>query len=336
MIEKVKTIRDLALFLSVTVANLRLLKPEEHYRTFQIPKPGKAEKRTIETPIGPLKTMLSRLSDSLQWLYCGNRTDAAYGFIRSAPHDTDKRNIFTNAARHLDRKYLLNIDLDSFFYQVDLPKVTSLFNDYRLFSFDKETEAMMTRLVVFRGRLPMGSPTSPPLSNFATIGLDHDLLHWARSSGFVYTRYVDDLSFSSNMAISAAHFGQITEIMQSHRFRADPDKIKWFGKEDVKEVTGLIVGKKISVPDDFIRDFDKDLEKYRNLFSYTHAYPDGHVLQWADKLGQAIRGRLAFLQLVYGREHPVYRRLKSAFEGIGPGHDDEYSISRRYAGYDYF
>jgi len=336
MIDKVKTIGDLALFLSLSVQKLQAINPEEHYLTFQIPKPGKTEKRTIETPNGPLKPILARICDSLQWLYSQHKTDAAYGFIRSGGHDADKRNIFTNAAHHLGKKYLLNIDLDNFFYQVDIPKVANLFGDYRMFSFDTETEKMMTKLVVYRDRLPMGSPTSPPLSNFATIGLDHELLAWAHRSGFVYTRYVDDLSFSSNMAISQSHFNQITEILQSHRFFADAEKIKWFGKNDTKVVTGLIIGKKISVPDDFIRDFEKDLDNFRNVFVYAHAYPDHHVLDWIEKLGQVIRGRLAFLQMVYGKEHPVYRKLKNAFEAIIPEQDLEYSMSWRYAGYDHF
>ncbi len=336
MIERVKTISDLALFLSISVKALQELRPDEHYTTFQIPKPGKKEKRTIETPKGPLKPILSRISDSLQWLYSKKKTDAAYGFIRSCGNDTDKRNIFTNASRHLGKKYLLNIDLDSFFYQVDLHKVTNLFNNYSLFSLEPETEKVLTRLVVYHDRLPMGSPTSPPLSNFATIDLDNDLLHWANRSGFVYTRYVDDLSFSSNLAISQTHFSQITAIMQSHRFMADPDKIQWFGKNDTKEVTGLVIGKKITVPDDFIRDFEKDLDNYRKVFAYAHAYPDHHVLEWIEKLGQVIRGRLAFLQMVYGKENPVYRKLQNAFGSIGPDEECEYSMSWRYAGYDHF
>lgn len=336
MIDKVKTTGDLAHFLSVSADSLAAINPDEHYLTFSIAKPGKTERRTIETPKGPLKPILARLCDSLQWLYSSNKTDAAYGFIRSSGHDADKRNIFTNAAKHLGKKYLLNIDLDNFFYQVDVPKISDLFSNYRLFAFDRETEQLMTRLVLFRDRLPMGSPTSPPLSNFATIDMDHELLNWAQRSGFVYTRYVDDLSFSSNMAISQAHFGQITEILQSHRFQADPGKTKWFGKNDLKEVTGLLLGKKISVPDDFIRDFEKDLDNFRNVSGYAHAYPDHHVLDWIEKLAQVIRGRLAFLQMVYGREHPVYRKLKNAFDGISPEQDMEYSVSWRYAGYDHF
>ncbi len=336
MIEKVKTHRDLALFLSVSIGDLRKLNPAEHYRTFQRPKPDTTEKRTIETPTGPLKPILSRISDSLQWLYCANKTDAAYGFIRSSGLDHDKRNIFTNAARHLGKKYLLNIDLDNFFYQVDTHKVSNIFNNYQLFSFDPETESLLTKLVTYRERLPMGSPTSPALSNFATIDLDNDLLHWARQSGFAYTRYVDDLSFSSNMAISQTHFGQINEILQSHRFVPDPEKIKWFGKNDLKEVTGLLLGKKISVPDEFIRDFEKDLDNYRNVFAYAHNYPDHHVLEWIEKLKQVISGRLAFLQMVYGRDHAIYRKLKAKLESINPDQDIEYSLSWRYSGYDHF
>lgn len=169
------------------------------------------------------------------------------GFIRKIKPSTDPRDIYTNAKRHLGNKYLLNIDLDDFFHQIDLQKLENLFSDYSLFSFNSETEQLLVRLVSYRGRLPMGSPTSPPLSNFATIGIDNDLLAWAGKSHFDYTRFVDDLSFSSNMKITQTHLDQIIEILFTHRFIIDPAKTKNFGLADVKEVTGLMLGKTIGV-----------------------------------------------------------------------------------------
>ncbi|MFH1118192.1 MAG: reverse transcriptase family protein [Bacteroidota bacterium] len=335
MLEKVKTLKELAAFLASSENELATIQPEHNYRVFEIPKPGKTEKRLIETPTGRLRCILDRLADGLQGLYQQHKTDAAYGFVRSYKTDPDKRNIFTNAKKHLGRKNLLNMDLDDFFHQVNETKVRNIFTNFNLFSFSHEAEELLVNLVNFHGRLPMGSPTSPPLSNFATIDLDNELLNWAYRSSFTYTRYVDDLSFSSNHLISHTHFDQINQILLSHQFIADPKKTKWYGKDDIKEVTGLLLADKIAIPDEFLKDFETDLARYRDVVNYAHQYPDGHVLEWIEKLKQVMHGRLAFLEMVYGTNHPVYRKLSDEFLMAGQIDDIEYSISWRYAGYDY-
>jgi hypothetical protein len=180
----------------------------------------------------------------------------------------------------------------------------------------------------------MGSPTSPPLSNFATIALDKDLLAWANQSRFVYTRYVDDLSFSSNMKISDTHFSQISRILLAHRFAADPQKIKWYGRDDEKEITGLLLSEKIRIPDAFLNDFDKDLDKFKEVWLMAHQYPDQHIQQWLNKMIQVISGRLAFLSAVYRPSHSVYRRFVKRFNDIKHSHETELSCNWRYAGYE--
>ena len=102
VIDKIKTIHDLANLLYFNEDELISLQKDEHYHVFQIPKPGTNEKRTIETPIGKLKIVLDKLSDALQWLYYEHKTDAAYGYVRTPKHETDKRNIYTNASAYRD------------------------------------------------------------------------------------------------------------------------------------------------------------------------------------------------------------------------------------------
>ena len=335
MLNKIKTITELALFLGQSADVLQKLDPENSYATFYIPKPGSNEKRLIEYPKGELARTLDRLCDGLQWLYLDHLTPAAYGFIRKLKPCTDPRDIYTNAHRHLGKKYLLNIDLDDFFHQIDTEKVKNLFSDFNLFSFNPETEQLLTRLVTFRGRLPMGSPTSPPLSNFATIGLDHDIQAWANQSRYVYTRFVDDMSFSGNMKITETHLGQINEILQAHRFKADPAKIKFFGPADTKKVTGLVIGKTITVPDDYLKEFMKDIIRYREMYLMVCQHPDNRVFEWLDKLKQVLNGRLAFLKMVHGANNATYRQFKSETDNLCHSEMIETSMSWRYAGYEY-
>lgn len=326
---------ELASFLGQRVDTLKKIDPANSFATFYIPKPGSNEKRLIEYPKGELARILDRLCDALQWLYLDHLTPAAYGFIRKVKPCADPRDIYTNAKRHLGKKYLLNIDLDDFFHQIDTNKLKNLFSNYNLFSFDPETEELMTRLVTFKGRLPMGSPTSPPLSNFATIALDNDLQAWANRSRFVYTRFVDDLSFSGNLKISETHLTQISEILLAHRFRADPNKIKFNGPTDTKEVTGLVLGHTITVPDDYLTEFSKDISRYREMHLMVCQHPDSGVFEWLDKMKQVLNGRLAFLKMVHGGNNEVYRQFKAEFDGLNQPETIETSISWRYAGYEY-
>jgi len=335
MLDKIKTTKELASYLGLTLKQLREIDPDGSYASFYVKKPGSSEKRLIEYPKGDLARVLDRLCDGLQWLYLDHITASAYGYIRKVKPCNDPRDIYTNAQRHLGKKYLLNIDLDNFFHQIDTAKLSNLFSDLHLFSFDPECEQIMVKLVSYHGRLPMGSPTSPPLSNFATIALDKDLEAWVRRSHFVYTRFVDDLSFSSNMKISQTHFDQINEILVSHRFVPDPLKIKFFVPGDVKEVTGLIISDKIGVPDEYLVEFNNDLERFRNMHRLACTQPDSHVFEWLDKMKQILNGRLAFLKMVHGANSETYLHFRSEIDNLYCNDSIETSISWRYAGYEY-
>ena len=335
MLTKIKTPDELAFYLNIKKEMLYELNPQEHYKTFYIPKPGKKEKRLIETPVGVLRTLLDRLSDGFQWAYLDYKTDAAYGFIRSLKADTDKRNIYTNAQRHLGKEYLINIDLDVFFHQVDDQKIHTLLSDDRLFAFSDETEKLLVKLVSYNGRLPMGSPTSPPLSNFAALGFDKQLARWARGSQITYTRYVDDLTFSSNKEISAKQFAHILEILRANRFVIDENKTKQFGKEEVKEVTGLILDEDISVPDDFLKELEKEIEKYHQVVVYANQLPDYKAYDWINKLQRSIEGRISFIGSIHGRKSEIYRKLSEKLYLSNQVEEDEISVSWKYAGYDF-
>ncbi len=334
LIQQVKTISDLAGLLGTREKHLTSLKPEEMYITFQIPKPGKTEKRTIETPDVRLKPLLGRLANSLQDAYTQHKTLAAYGFVRSHEHDPDRRNIYTNATKHLGCKYLVNMDFDEFFYQIDKQKLELLFNDFSLFDMLPETEKYITSLVTYKGRLPMGSPTSPPLSNLATILLDNELLLWCKFNGITYTRYVDDMSFSSDNPISGRHIEKMKEIMWSHRFVVDEKKTKIFGKNDVKIITGLIVNKKILIPDDFINDFEACLHKLADMHAFAAQFPESSVFEWLAQMQRNMQGRLAFVGFVYGKNSPLFLKLKKQLASVNMASEIEESISWRYAGYE--
>ena len=169
------------------------------YSVYEIPK-RRGGVRLIEDPDEVLKTVLQHLNQTLQAVYHGLRPACVHGFCISTTHEED-RNIVSNASRHLGIPYMLNIDLKDFFHTISFDTVQGIWSRY-FPHLDSECIEILTRLCCFRGRLPMGSPTSPALSNFACLDLDAELMTYCKTTGITYTRFADDLTFSE---IGRAH-----------------------------------------------------------------------------------------------------------------------------------
>ena len=111
--------------------------------------------------------MQSVLNDYLQAVYWLQKTSSAYGFvIRPTDARDEPRNIVTNAEQHLRKAWLLNADLEDFFHYVTADEVLRVFTE-KPFEFPTDLANLLTRLTTLNGRLPMGAPTSPVLSNLA-------------------------------------------------------------------------------------------------------------------------------------------------------------------------
>ena len=93
-------------------------------------------------------------------------------------------------------------------------------------------------------RNPQGAPTSPMLSNLAAFDLDQKLTAFADLSGFVYTRYADDLTFSAcgelpaRMSIGDIH-RTIVDTIRKCGFRENLKKTRVAGPGSKKVVLGL-------------------------------------------------------------------------------------------------
>ena len=80
----------------------------------------------------------------------------------------------------------------------------------------------------------------------------------ARKHGFAYTRYADDLTFSSptgDREGSRKLLWHVKRVIEEEGFQIHPDKLRIMGKGRRREVTGLIVGEKPSVPREDVRAF---------------------------------------------------------------------------------
>ena len=240
---------QLATLLHTGVSKLQLMAVMPPYYCFQVHKKD-GSFRQIEAPCQPLKEILSDLSFYLQAVYYFIKSPAAYGYIISSTHDPDPRNILTNAEQHIGHPCLMNADLEDFFHDVKEDFLGSLFSQ-KPFAMDEETAALAAALVCYKGRLPMGSPASPVLSNFALLAFDHELLQHCTTHNITYTRFVDDMSFSGNTLPDKELYRYLVAVAAKHGFCFNEAKLKVFGPENEKTVTGLLLKSQPELPAGF-------------------------------------------------------------------------------------
>lgn len=309
--ERLRTVKHLQVLVGVEAHQLQLMAANPQYQVFSVPKKNGSE-RWIEDPATPLKKVQRTLNVFLQAVYYYHKTPAAYGFMVNEKHDSAPRNIITHAERHLGHSWLLNVDMKDFFHQIKLKDVYQIFGSSP-FDCDDSVAELMGRLCTHQGRLPMGAPTSPVLSNFATMGLDRELQQFALRQQMAYTRYADDMSFSGNAEIKEDLIEEVRDIVQSHAFVLNEEKMKLFDPTEVKEVTGLSLGEKVEIPDEMMEKIRKDLDKLQIVKEIHGQYGEGSS-KWVKRFQQRIAGKIAFVGYVLGDRSEVHLKLRNQYE----------------------
>jgi hypothetical protein len=236
------------------------------YNTFQIPKRNGGQ-RTIMAPIDALKLLQRRLSDLLQDCLdeinaAKNRKDrTAHGFKR-------KRSIITNARQHRHRRWVFNLDLEDFFPSINFGRVRGFLLKNRDFALHEDVATVIAQIACHDNALPQGSPCSPVISNLVAHLLDMRLVKLASEAGCTYSRYADDLTFSTNkkefpeaIAVPSGTEGvachswlpgePLQRVIERTGFRINAKKTYLMYRASRQDVTGLVVNEKISVRSEY-------------------------------------------------------------------------------------
>ncbi|CQH31748.1 TPA: retron St85 family RNA-directed DNA polymerase [Yersinia enterocolitica] len=162
----------------------------------------------------------------------------AKGFVK-------KMSILNNAKPHLDHQYILNIDLKDFFSHVKASHVFTVFN---ALGYSKMMSYYLTSICTLNGYLPQGAPTSPSLSNFVCLRLDHRIGKYCENKALSYTRYADDICISGNkLTVIKDAWHMLRVIIESEGFIINSKKEKLSGPKSRREVTGLIVNPSLGI-----------------------------------------------------------------------------------------
>jgi hypothetical protein len=180
--------------------------------------------------------------------------------------------------------------------------------------------------LVKRNVLPQGAPTSPVITNIICQRLDFILSAVAKRFGLVYSRYADDITFSSmhNVYQSESEFlKELHRIIAEQNFHVKESKTRLQKEGHKQEVTGLLVNQNVNVQKRYIKQLRMWLyywERYgylraSNVFEKQYNADKGHIKQKPD-LRNVIAGKLDFLKMVKGVDNELYLKLKSRFEKI--------------------
>lgn len=209
------------------------------YKTYTIPK-RTGGVRIIHHPSRRLKALqrwlLTNVIERLP------THDAAMGYRIG-------RSTMDNARRHTGSNYLLRLDFSNFFESITSTDVRAYIADRsHLFSgwLTGDIE-FFCNIVCRNDALTIGAPTSPALSNALCFDLDQSILNYCQVRDVSYTRYADDLFFSTRTAgILNSLEAEVTRICRNLRFPAslalNQAKVRHSSKRGARRVTGVVLG----------------------------------------------------------------------------------------------
>lgn len=217
------------------------------YKEFIIPKKS-GKKRVIESPSNELKKIQKRLNWYLSGIYSRYRHPCNFGMVKFQENP-----LVESAKRHVGKQYLYSIDIADFYPSIKRELVKNIFLRAP-FHFSEELAEHLTFLTTYKGHLPTGAPTSPTLSNLLLYTIDEEIKSLSDELGITYTRYADDLSFSSDKQMVWTTFqNKLFALLLSRSFTINWKKTRFKKHTQRQGVTGLIVNEKVNIDRRYIR-----------------------------------------------------------------------------------
>lgn len=290
---------------------LRVIKRAPHsYKTYSIPK-RTGGLRTIHHPSAELKILQ-------RWV-------AKHIFERLPIHECvysyrDGRNIRQHALVHRRNNFLLRLDLQDFFPSIkarDIENLLSRYGKHFSFPLDESDLHAICQITCRKSEntnvylapndalcLTIGAPSSPAISNVILFDIDSTIAKICNDIGVTYTRYADDLYFSTNerdvLSDLATTVRRIIEGQRSPRLRINADKTVFTSSKRRKVITGLVISseKKISLGREKKRYFRSLIFKYcrnelppeevgrlRGLLNFAFQVDSAFAISVIDKYG---------------------------------------------------
>ncbi len=292
------------------------------YKTFYIRKKTGGQ-REINAPCYQLSILLYITNILLKAIYTPN--SSAMGFAEG-------KSIVMNASKHTGHHYVFNIDLENFFPSIPQARVWARLQQPP-FDFSDEVAAIVAGLCCHTNAegtqnvLPQGAATSPLLTNAICDKLDRRMKGVAKRFGLHYTRYADDMTFSSmhNVYQEGSDFREeIKRIIEDQGFKMNDKKTRLLRDGQRQEVTGLTVNENVNLTKKYVKDLRCILhvwEKEGYGKAYAYFYPHykrekGYIKKGEPVMENVIGGKLNYMRMVKGEGNSAYKKLLERYNKL--------------------
>ena len=310
---------------SVLMFHVFKFPPAKKYTVFGVPKKSGGF-RDIRAPVTQIKIVQQKFNEVLRIIF--RPKPCVHGFVLH-------KSIVSNAAEHSNKRFVLNVDLADFFPSINFARVFGMFQAYP-YAFNKEVATVLARICCDEFQFPQGAPTSPMISNMICAKLDSQLKRLAQVLKCWYSRYGDDLTFSSSRypfpydlashvstgaVVGVKVGGRLETLIENNGFHINYKKVRLQQSTQRQRVTGLIVNKRPNVDRAYRRQIRAMLHawekyglanaEYTYLSTFRHKYRS--PFKPLPQNQHVVRGKIEFLGMVRGKGDPTYQRYLAHF-----------------------
>jgi RNA-directed DNA polymerase len=320
--DELKDEESLLLHLGVSQAELKKIwwYRSRMYHHFDVGK-GKRKKRMISAPDRRLKMLQRTIAASLNVIYKPRRP--VHGFVID-------RSVKSNALSHLNSKFVLNLDLKDFFPSITENRVSGLLN---ALGIDARVSEIIARICCDKSQLPQGAPSSPVISNMICFKLDKELQVIAKAARCIYTRYADDITFSSYQPLTLLFEGvappagnisaevlskQLREAFQNNGFTINTEKAHYADRHSRRTVTGLKVNEILNVDRKYVRNVRAALYIVEKAGVEAAQKRLEEKYNKRSSIASHLRGRIAWIGNIKGWNDPTFRSIALRFNNCFP------------------
>jgi len=296
--------------------------------------------RVLSIPPIYVKNMQRIFNSNLQKLY--KVPQPVHGFVVS--DSENKKTIITNASKHIKKNLVINIDLKDFFDTINFGRIRGLFLA-KPFELEKIIATKLAQLVICDNKLPQGAPTSPILSNLICLKLDHMLIKVAKKYFLTYTRYADDITFSTHKKYTDNEILNILEdakhVIDNNGFKVNINKIRVQNSYQQQTVTGIKVNQKLNVSRKFVRQiksmlfcwYKNGLEEATKIhFDKYNKQPNKYKEEQKKSFKNILLGKINFLGQVKGLDNNIYIKFRHTYFLL----KDNFSLTKKFDEFETF
>ncbi len=197
------------------------------------------------------------------------------------------------------------------------------------YNLPQSVATVLAHLCCFKGTLPQGAPTSPVVSNMICAQMDSQLQELARNNRSTYTRYADDITFSTTTrrfpasiasinSLNQLHPGdRLEQVIASNGFAINPRKV-WLRRRDRRQVvTGVTVNEFPNLPRTYTNQIRAMLHAWKKFginaaqTEWEQEYNVKNRAPWLPipKFDRVLKGKIEYLGMIKGQDSPTYLKF---------------------------